>query len=208
MDINTSGWPQANLLIVLIDVLKRTIGLIGDVQKRPWVSAALTQANHNWYISVSNRISMGYHCRQSNDLAWEHFFCRVVVDQGSMAQSRHSITLWRKRKQLSRTVVDGRRQETCDLQKIGHNMLSFGAQVRPGTERGVLQASVHGICKHFQHLQLEIRDLDRFKICAVWSLWTKVSSRRSSDSDSGNRVKLVTREILSIFFRFKTWVKR
>ena len=87
-----------------------------------------------------------------------------------MAQPRYAITLLRKSEQLLRTVMDGRRQEICDLQKIGHNMLSFGAQVRPGTERGVLQASVHGICKHFQHLQLEIRDVDQLEIVVIWSV--------------------------------------
>jgi len=46
-----------------------------------------------------------------------------------MTQSWNAITLWWKREQLLRTVMDGGRQETCDFQKVGHHMLSFGAQV-------------------------------------------------------------------------------
>ena len=66
--------------------------------------------------------------------------------------------------------MDGRRQESRDFQRVGHLVLSLGAQVRPGIEQRIFQAFLHCVCEHFQHSQLEIRDVDQLEIVVIWSV--------------------------------------
>ena len=108
-----------------------------------------------------------------------------------MAQPRYAITLWRKSEQLLRTVMDGRRQESRDFQRVGHLVLSLGAQVRPGIEQRIFQAFLHCVCEHFQHLQLEIRDVDQLEIVVIWSVWPKTSTGGSPDKDSEKEKKYI-----------------
>ena len=121
-------------------------------------------------------------------------------------------SLFDERASNSCTVMDGRRQESRDFQRVGHLVLSLGTQVRSGIEQRIFQAFLHCVCEHFQHLQLEIRDVDQLEIVVIWSVWPKTSTGGSPDKDSEKQKKLhrdwdllVTREISTFFFQFGTW---